>query len=145
MAIKNYSPKLPINLKEDSSIESLTSEYESTKQKFKTILLTNPGEKLFNRRFGVGIKKFLFQTIRDGNYLEYKKNNLNEKIGEELILEDELQSLIQQNISEFLPEISNVRVTIKESTEVKNAINVVIYYKFMSFYQDSVEFSISGM
>jgi len=145
MAIIKYSPKLPINLLEDSSIESITESLENTKQKLKTLILTNPGEKLMDRNFGVGVRKYLFETIREGNYLNFSKNDVNENVRRESILEIELQNIITRNVNNYLQEVSDVVVKVNESTEILNTINIVIYYRFNGFYQDSIEISIPGI
>ena len=59
-----YSPKLPLS--------SLTNHYDmitlfetNTRQNLKNLLLTSPGERVMLPDFGVGLRRFLFETEYD--------------------------------------------------------------------------------
>jgi phage baseplate assembly protein W len=55
-----FSPTLPLSLDPKDGF-SLTQTYqELARQNLKTLIMTNPGEKIMNPNFGVGIKKHLF-------------------------------------------------------------------------------------
>ena len=57
------SPKLPLQL--DSMMGSYAlnkTDKGVIKQNFKNLLLTNPGERIMDVRFGVGLSRFLFEN-----------------------------------------------------------------------------------
>lgn len=57
-----YSPLLPLEIDPDDGI-SLTKTYKQVaSQNLKMLVMTNPGEKVMSPEFGVGIKRYLFET-----------------------------------------------------------------------------------
>ena len=60
------SPKLPLQLDQGVGSYQLNKTYlEMIKQNFKNLLLTNPGERIMDTRFGVGLSTFLFEQKSD--------------------------------------------------------------------------------
>ena len=60
------SPKLPLQLDQEIGSYQLNKTYlEMIKQNFKNLLLTNPGERIMDTRFGVGLSTFLFEQKSD--------------------------------------------------------------------------------
>jgi|19_taG_2_1085344.scaffolds.fasta_scaffold20196_2 phage baseplate assembly protein W len=60
------SPKLPLQLDQRVGSYQLNRTYlEMIKQNFKNLLLTNPGERIMDTRFGVGLSTFLFEQKSD--------------------------------------------------------------------------------
>jgi phage baseplate assembly protein W len=56
------SPRLPLGTNSVQIGYALnTTIEEAVKQNLKTLLLTNPGEKTFDSKFGVGLKRYLFR------------------------------------------------------------------------------------
>lgn len=65
MPTNTIAVKFPLEIDEDtgSFVVYSQSELESVvNQNIKMVLLTNPGEKIFNNDFGVGLKRYLFLT-----------------------------------------------------------------------------------
>ena len=63
------SPKLPLTVTNVDGTYGLTKTVkEAITQNFKMLILTNPGEKMMNPEFGVGLKRFLFQQQGDSVY-----------------------------------------------------------------------------
>ena len=63
-----YSPKLPLIR---SSIDgfALNHTFRSVaRQNFKMLILTSPGERVMEPEFGVGIRNYLFEPLRDSTY-----------------------------------------------------------------------------
>ena len=57
-----FSPVIPLQKNEDDGFYALTKTVaENTKQNFKNLLLTSPGERMMNPDFGVGLRNFLFE------------------------------------------------------------------------------------
>ena len=57
----SYSPKFPLSFSSEGGYSSNTSIKEVVKQNFKNLVLTNPGERIANPNFGVGLYGFLFE------------------------------------------------------------------------------------
>ena len=60
------SPKLPLQMDQRVGSYQLNRTYlEMINQNFKNLLLTNPGERIMDTRFGVGLSMFLFEQKSD--------------------------------------------------------------------------------
>jgi phage baseplate assembly protein W len=57
------SPKLPIDTSNEGGYGLNKTYRDVVKQNFKHLLLTEPGEKIMDVNFGVGLKKFLFEPM----------------------------------------------------------------------------------
>ena len=55
--------KLPLALSDEYGYEMLTDLISVFKQNLKTLILTNPGERVMDPSYGVGIRKFLFENF----------------------------------------------------------------------------------
>ncbi len=63
------TPQLPLTIDKVFGPYTLITDYVTlAKQHFKMLLLTNPGEKMMNPDFGVGIRRFLFELNTPGTY-----------------------------------------------------------------------------
>lgn len=120
--------KLPLELNQDNDFIQISYQ-EEISQKFKILLLTNPGEKIMMPEFGVGIKKYLFEMTSgflasspgDQNiYLESYKENL--------------ARIIKYQLSLFLPsvELAYVETRVEDIT-----LYVKIYYNNSQFFEFS--------
>ena len=107
------SPKLPLTLDTTDGIALNKDFSETAKQNLKMVLLTNPGERIMNSGFGVGLLMFLFE------------NNINQ-VSADLI--DTINSQVQQ----YLPYISieEMLITHGESDSYHTAqmLNLKIKY-----------------
>tara|TARA_Y100000034_G_C6890955_1_gene409836 strand:+ start:1341 stop:1727 length:387 start_codon:yes stop_codon:yes gene_type:complete len=60
------SPKLPLRTDKKVGSYALNQTYqEMIKQNFKNLILTNPGERIMDTRFGVGLRMLLFELDTD--------------------------------------------------------------------------------
>ena len=58
------APRLPLNRDDKDGFYALTKDFkENSKQNFKNLILTSPGERIMDPNFGVGIRNFLFENI----------------------------------------------------------------------------------
>jgi len=63
------SPKLPLTIDSVFGPYNLITDYVSlARQNFKMLLLTNPGERMMNPDFGVGVKRYLFELNDPSTY-----------------------------------------------------------------------------
>tara|TARA_R110002110_G_scaffold256680_2_gene472650 strand:+ start:14 stop:394 length:381 start_codon:yes stop_codon:yes gene_type:complete len=95
-----YSAKLPLVYTKGDGPYLLTKNLtENTKQNFKNLVLTNPGERVMDPSFGVGFTQLLFENANDDT------------------LEDIKERLFTQT-DKYLPfvEIQNVETELRENT-----------------------------
>ena len=93
-----FSPKLPLTLDPSDGYTLNKTIKEVAKQNLKMLVLTNPGERIMNPSFGVGIRKFLFEFNGAETY-------------------NRISSAIQQQASIYLPyiRIDNVNYQVPEN------------------------------
>jgi phage baseplate assembly protein W len=61
--MQGYSPKLPLQIDEIDGVYLMNkTPIESIKQNLKMLLLTNPGERMMNTDYGVGLRRSLFEN-----------------------------------------------------------------------------------
>jgi len=107
------SPKLPLQL--DSKIGPYklnVTHTEMIKQNFKNLILTNPGERIMDTRFGAGIRKFLFEN---------RTEELNFRI----------TSAIEQQVKLYMPFIVVSEILFLEEDDIPadpNTLEMVINY-----------------
>ena len=89
MNTKKYAPKLPLQLDKDGNFVKIDDFIQNCKQKLRMIILTNPGEKIMEPNFGVGIKRYLFEStsgIVTFNYINGTLDNVSAENIQETIL-----------------------------------------------------------
>ena len=66
MPTKNIAVKFPLEIDDSTGnsykVYSISELQQIAEQNIKMVLLTNPGEKIFNLNFGVGLRRYLFLT-----------------------------------------------------------------------------------
>jgi hypothetical protein len=69
------APKLPLVFDEVYGPYGLITDFSSlAKQNLKMLILTNPGERIMDTDFGVGLKKYLFDQNTPSTYSEIDSN-----------------------------------------------------------------------
>jgi phage baseplate assembly protein W len=64
----SLAPKLPLTLDSGDGYTAIKRLKTLVKQNFKMLILTNPGERVMEPEFGVGIKQFLFENFQSDVY-----------------------------------------------------------------------------
>jgi len=64
----SLAPKLPLTLDTGDGYTSIKLLRTLIKQNFKMLILTNPGERVMDPEFGVGIRQFLFENFGENTY-----------------------------------------------------------------------------
>lgn len=100
------SPKLPLSLSPKSGYTLTTTIPEMVKQNLKCLMLTNPGERLMDNNFGIGLKKFLFE-----------QNTTSTK--------GELRSRIESQLSQYMPFLTITNLVLAGE---ENEIYIELYY-----------------
>jgi len=75
----SIGPKLPLTLDSGDGYTSIKTLKAMIKQNFKMLILTNPGERVMDPEFGVGIRQFLFENFESDVYAR-----IDEKIREQV-------------------------------------------------------------
>ena len=95
------SPKLPLSVTSSDGPYGLTKTVtEAITQDLKMILLTNPGERMMDTSFGVGLRRFLFEQSAQVTY-------------------DSISSKILQQVEIYLPQIKIEKILFNTNEDVE--------------------------
>lgn len=139
MALINYAPKLPLEINNNDEFIIITDILKNIRQKIITILLTNPGERIMDPKFGIGIKKYIFE--QNSGMLTIK----NDEYGDKQYIRENMQGDLYQKLYEqvnlYCDDISikGLEIVIEE-----NVMNVKINYTYKDFVSDVFEVIIGG-
>ena len=100
---------LPLTLSDEYGYEMLTDLKSVFKQNLKTLILTEPGERVMDSSYGVGIRKFLFE-----NFSQSLLSNIDSKIREQA--------------RTYIPAINILQINFDTSGIDRNTINIAILY-----------------
>ena len=121
-----FSPKLPLTLDPDDGYTLTKTIKELTKQNFKMLVLTNPGERAMDPEFGVGILAYLFEnnSLATQGRIRARVRDQASKYMPHVVVEDVLFNSVNENpnISENFLGVSIVysieRLAIKDILEI---------------------------
>jgi phage baseplate assembly protein W len=122
--MSGLAAKLPLSISPDiGAYEALNTIKEVAAQNIKMIVFTNPGERVMDAFFGVGVRRYLFRqnTLETHSYLKAK---------------------IKKQIAKYLPYVKIEKLHI-DSTATnpqlpENFIKVVLQYKISPYNISSV-------
>lgn len=110
-----FSPKLPLIVNQiDGPYGLLKTIKEVGAQNLKMLVLTNPGERIMNPDFGVGISRYLFSQDSD--------------IQKTLLIER-----TYQQVDKYIPYISLTNMEVFLPEEIANTWRVIITYFIPGF------------
>lgn len=107
--VYGLSPKIPLSIADEGSYTLIIELKEVIKQNFKNLMLTQPGERIMDSNFGVGLMSFLF---------EQKDENIYE----------EIRNRIRGQVSKYLPYINLETIDFSVPEQDLNYLSVAIYY-----------------
>ena len=138
MNTKKYAPKLPLQLDKDGNFVKIDDFIQNCKQKLRMIILTNPGEKIMEPNFGVGIKRYLFESTSGIVTFNYINGTL-DNVSAENIQETIKNSIISQ-VTRYASDIQlyNVDVSLEEQM-----LYVNIGYNYKGITTDNLELQIT--
>ena len=121
-----FSPKLPLTLDPDDGYTLTKTIKELTKQNFKMLVLTNPGERIMDPEFGVGILAYLFEnnSVATQGRIRSRVRDQASKYLPHVVVEDVIFNSINENpnVSENFLGVSIVysieRLAIKDVLEI---------------------------
>ncbi|MAG25181.1 hypothetical protein CMI47_06340 [Candidatus Pacearchaeota archaeon] len=94
------------------------------KQNFKMLLLTNPGERVMEPEFGVGMRRFLFSNFTQETF-------------------NSIEADIRSQVAIYLPVISILEISFGMSEEHPNSLDAEIRYLIPAInVEDLLEFTI---
>ena len=64
----SLAPQVPLTLDSSDGYTSIKSLKKLVKQNFKMLILTNPGERVMEPEFGIGIRQYLFENFQSDVY-----------------------------------------------------------------------------
>lgn len=76
--MSGFTPKLPLNLGSEQGYNLIKDIKQLAIQNFLMILLTNPGERIMDSSFGIGVKKILFENFNSFSTLTFEENLKNQ-------------------------------------------------------------------
>ena len=120
----SIGPKLPLTLDSGDGYTSIKSLKSMIKQNLKMLILTNPGERVMDPEFGVGIKQFLFENFQSDVYVR-----IDEKIREQ--------------VNFYLPVVSIVSIEFGRLNQDQNLLALRLEYAIPDIStRDLLEFTI---
>jgi phage baseplate assembly protein W len=116
--------KLPLTLDGTDGFGMIKAIRQMVKQNLKMIILTNPGERIMEPEFGVGIKQYLFQNFSDNVYAE-------------------IDNKIREQISIYMPNVSIREVNFYSIEPDSNKVSFRLTYSIPAIaVNDLIEFTI---
>ena len=85
--MSSIAVRLPLNRSSADGFEMIKTIKETVKQNFKMLVLTNPGERVMDPGYGVGISQYLFLNSTEG-------------------VEQKIKSKIREQLNLYMPSIS---------------------------------------
>lgn len=98
-----------MNISSSDGFEQVFALKKNIKQNLKMLLLTNPGERVMNPNFGVGVNQYLFEMVEDQSVYA------------------DIDSKIREQISLYMPYLKIQRVDFVAQNN-KNKISLKISY-----------------
>jgi phage baseplate assembly protein W len=116
--------RLPLVRENGDGFRTIKSFRSLIKQNFKMLLLTNPGERVMEPDYGVGIKKFLFENFDESTFSRVETN-------------------ILEQVNIYMPVVSIQEITFQEIESSPNGLQIKIAYSIPDIaVQDLLEFTI---
>ena len=111
--VYGLTPKIPLSMADEGSYTLLTELKDVAKQNFKNLILTEPGERIMDLNFGVGLMRYLFE----------QKGQDTQQV---------IEGRIAQQASRYMPYINLNSVEFDSSEDESNYLTVSIYYSIPS-------------
>ena len=112
--------RFPFNA--DAVFFSTYTTAEQVKSNLLSIVLTEPGERIFRPNFGVGLRNYLFENFID---------------------QEDLKIRIEEQVNRYLPQINLLRVTVNKSLD-SHELNVEIFYSLkVNQEEDAIQINFS--
>ena len=123
--MKGFGAKLPLVYNGTTGpYEMLVSLKQVASQNLKMLLLTNPGERIMDPEFGVGVQTYLFSNFSEN-------------------IQGQLYDKIVQQAATYMPAVEIVNITFTETNPDTNTFSFQIFYNLRDAgLNDLLEFTI---
>ena len=122
--MSSLNVKLPITRNDVDGFTMIKDLKSLLNQNLKMIVLTNPGERVMDPNFGVGINAYLFENFNNSIYTD-------------------IRNRILEQVSVYLPVITIDSITFDGNNEDQNLLGISISYSIPSIgIKDLLEFTI---
>jgi hypothetical protein len=101
--------KLPVAVSDTDGIELTTTIVETLRQNLKTLVLTNPGERVMEPGFVVGLEKFLFERFTESTYAS-------------------IQEAIVEQVKTYMPQIAIKNFEVSTDGVDNSELRILIEY-----------------
>lgn len=121
--MSSIAVRLPLNRSSADGFEMLKNIQDTIKQNFQMLVMTNPGERVMDPVYGVGISQYLF--------LNFTEN-----------VEQKIRTKIRDQVNIYMPALSVLNINFQSERDY-NSMNVSISYSIPSLgTTDLLEFTI---
>ena len=122
--MSGISVKLPLNISPDDGAYQLVKNYKTLiNQNFKNLVLTNPGERIMDINFGVGIRRLFFENNSP-------------------LLHDDIRSKINEQAAKYMPfiQINDIQISGPEILDLadEHFLKVKIFYTILPLGVDDI-------
>ena len=107
--MSSYAVALPLEMDSADGYAMLKSIRKLVKQNLKMLILTNPGERVMEPDFGVGLKRYLFENYGAGT-------------------EAQIDTKIREQVGKYLPAVTIIRVAFGTTDPDNNFLGISIFY-----------------
>ena len=122
--MSSIAVRLPLSLDDTDGFGMLKRIREVIKQNLKMLILTEPGERIMDPRFGVGMKRFLFENFSDSVY-------------------SQIDSRIREQVRIYMPDVSIRQINFYLIDPDTNSVAFRMEYSIPSIAaNDLIEFTI---
>ena len=122
--MSSLAPMLPLTLDSGDGYTSIKNFKKLIKQNFKMLILTNPGERVMEPEFGVGIRQFLFENFQSDVYAR-------------------IDQKIREQVSMYMPVVSITSIECGTSGIEDNTLAIRLEYRIPDIAtSDLLEFTI---
>jgi len=122
--MSSIAVRLPLSLDDTDGFGMLKRIREVIKQNLKMLILTEPGERIMDPRFGVGMKRFLFENFSDSVY-------------------SQIDSRIREQVRIYMPDVSIRQINFYLIDPDSNSVAFRMEYSIPSIAaSDLIEFTI---
>ena len=105
----SFGVELPITRNSIDGFTMLKDFTKLVKQNLKMLLLTNPGERVMNPRFGVGLKRMVFENFDDGVF-------------------GRAEMRIRKQVGAFMPAVRILRIDFDTSGVDRNILGISLSF-----------------
>lgn len=119
-----YGPKLPVEIDPVDGFTLTKTIMEQVKQNLKMLILTVPGERVMKPKFGVGLKRYLFEQNT-----EFLRQEISNKINEQVNIYMPFVKIKRINYSDIEAaetDANTLKITIQYSIDSISALETLI-------------------